>query len=210
MGRANITPPGDYGPGDYGEDLNPDFLAGQNYGLEGPHPIKTGHVRTAYDIKNLHDRMNEFTDDELKSTPVLPAGMRLEQGATYIDLRDPNPREFTAIATMVSGERNWYVPKSDVGYVLWNRLIGVTNPERLDQADEGASDRRAEQAPGEPVADLTAAPAVNLASPPGAKTTGEPVPRRSDTAASDWAGESATGWAGRDFPQPQGDTGELY
>jgi hypothetical protein len=23
-----------------------------------------------------------------------------------------------------------------MGYVLWNRLIGVTNPERLDQAGE--------------------------------------------------------------------------
>jgi hypothetical protein len=28
------------------------------------------------------------------------------------------------------------VPKSAVGYQLWNRLIGVRNPERIGQASE--------------------------------------------------------------------------
>ena len=29
-----------------------------------------------------------------------------------------------------------YVPKSEVDYQLWNRLIGVDNPERTGEADE--------------------------------------------------------------------------
>jgi hypothetical protein len=38
---------------------------------------------------------------------------------------------------MVSSENNGYVPKSEVDYILWNRLISVDDPERLDEADEG-------------------------------------------------------------------------
>jgi hypothetical protein len=36
---------------------------------------------------------------------------------------------------MVAGASNYYVPKDNIDYTLWNRLIGVTNPERLDIAD---------------------------------------------------------------------------
>ena len=89
-----------------------------------------------YDIKNIHRRLQDFTDDELKGIPVLPAGTRLEQGATYIDLRDPEPKEFTARADMVAGPSNYYVPKTEVDYQLWNRLIGVDNPERLGEAGD--------------------------------------------------------------------------
>ena len=117
-------------------DLNPDLMAGENVGLQGPHPEKAGGVKTAYDIKNLHDRLQTLHDDDLKQVPILPEGTRLEQGATYIDLRQRDPREFTARADMVAGPANWYVPKTEVDYQLWNRLIGVDNPERLGLADE--------------------------------------------------------------------------
>jgi hypothetical protein len=112
--------------------LNPDASAGQNYGLVGPHPEKGGHP-SAHDIEEIHRRLQDFTDDELKRIPVLPLGSRLEQGATYIDLRDPDRREFTATGDREAGPDNWFVPKGAVDYVLWNRLIGVTDPERLDQ-----------------------------------------------------------------------------
>jgi hypothetical protein len=75
-------------------------------------------------------------DDELKPIPIVPPGTRLEQGATYVDLQDPRLDEFTATGDMAAGPNNWYVPKSDVDYQLWNRLIGVVNPERLGEADE--------------------------------------------------------------------------
>ena len=90
--------------------------------------------RTAYDLKDAHRMLEGITDDGLKQIPVLWPGTRLDQGATYIDLRDPERREFTATADMEAGPNNWYVPKHDVDYELWNRLIGISNPERLYQA----------------------------------------------------------------------------
>ena len=122
-------------PEEYRGDLNPDAGAGQNLGLAGPHPEKD--ARTAYDIKELHRRMSEMSDVDLKQIRVLPAGSRLEQNATYIDLNDPNRREFTATGGMVAGPYNYYVPKSEVHYQLWNRLIGVDNPERTGEGNEG-------------------------------------------------------------------------
>jgi hypothetical protein len=117
-------------------DLNPDLMAGQNVGVQGPHPEKASGVKTAYDIKNLHDRLQDLHDDDLKQIPILPEGTQLEQGATYLDLRERDPREFTARADMVAMPANWYVPKTEVDYQLWNRLIGVDNPERLGLADD--------------------------------------------------------------------------
>lgn len=64
---------------------------------------------------------------------LLPQGSRLEQGAKYIDLMDSERKEFTAMGGMAAGANNWYVPKTGVSYWLWNRLIGVQNPERLDE-----------------------------------------------------------------------------
>ena len=130
------TQSGDLHPDEYTHDLRPDPTAGMNTGPEGQHPEKAGSVDTAYDIKNLHRRLQSLTDDELKGIPVLPVGSRLEQGATYIDLREDEPSEFTARGDMEVAPDNWYVPKSEVDYQLWNRLIGVDNPERLGEADE--------------------------------------------------------------------------
>src|SRR5437868_14701865 len=110
-------------------DLNPDLMAGQNIGLEGYHPEKARGVKTAYDVKGVHDRFQSLGDDELKQIPILPAGTRLEQGATYIDLKEREPKEFTARGEMEAKPTNWFVPKNEVDYQLWNRLIGVDNPE---------------------------------------------------------------------------------
>lgn len=124
--------------GDNLRDLNPDAEAGQNVSLVGPHPEKD-NPRTAYDVKEAHRLLHEFTDDLLKQLPILPAGTRLEQKATYVDLRDPERREIHARADMVAGEENLYVPKSEVDYQLWNRLIGVTTPERTGQGGSSSS-----------------------------------------------------------------------
>ena len=121
-------------PEEWRQDLNPDVMAGQNIGLAGPHPEKD--AATAYDIKAIHRQFHGFTDDELKRIPILPQGARLEQGATYVDLQDEGLEEFSATGDMEAGPGNWYVPKSEVDYQLWNRLIGLTNPERLGEADE--------------------------------------------------------------------------
>jgi len=110
------------------QDLNPDAMAGQNVGMAGPHPEK--QAPTAYDLKEVHRRFQELTDDELKQIPILPEGSRLEQGATYIDLRNIERGELTATGGMEADPDNWYVPKSEVPYEIWNRLLGAKTPER--------------------------------------------------------------------------------
>ena len=84
--------------------------------------------------------------------PVLPAGSRLEQNATYIDLRDPDRQEFTAMSGMEAGPDTWYVPKSEVPYELWNRLLGVRNVIRTGVAAGMGTTARQEKAKviGEP------------------------------------------------------------
>jgi hypothetical protein len=114
-------------PGTAQEDLNPDAQKGQNYGLVGPHPEKDpDRYRTAYDVKEVHHLLRELTDDLLKHIPILPPGSRLEQDATYLDLKNPTRREFKATGDMEAGPDDWYVPKSEVDYQLWNRLRGIT------------------------------------------------------------------------------------
>jgi hypothetical protein len=114
-------------PPEWERDLNPDRMAGQNIGAE---PDREVELRTAYDVKPLHRAMEGFGDDELKQVPVLPAGERLEQGATYLDLRDPGRGEFTATGDMAAGQENAYVAKDQVPYETWNRLRGIRDPER--------------------------------------------------------------------------------
>lgn len=124
----------DQEPDEFQQDLNPDPMAGQNFGLEGSHPEKD--APNASEIKELHSVLEGYTNDDLKQIPVLPQGSRLEQGAKYIDLKDPEPKEFTGMGNMEAGPDNWYVPKTEVDYQLWNRLTGVQNPERLGEANE--------------------------------------------------------------------------
>ena len=116
-------------PEPYQHDLNPDAMAGQNLGIGEAQPSKAGP--TAYDVKPVHKRFKQFSDDELKQLRLLPVGSRLEQGATYIDLRNLDLGEFTATGDRQVGRNNWLVAKKDVPYELWNRLRGVEPPERL-------------------------------------------------------------------------------
>jgi hypothetical protein len=116
-------------PEPYQHDLNPHAMAGQNIGLGETQPAKP--VPTAYDIKPIHRRFQEFSDDELKQIRILPEGTRLEQGATYLDLANLGLGEFTATGEMSAGPHNWIVAKEEVPYELWHRLIGAEMPERV-------------------------------------------------------------------------------
>jgi hypothetical protein len=126
--------PGTPESAEYQHDLHPNFLAGENYGTEGPHADK--QARSAYDIKELHSLLPGFDDSELRAIPILPEGSRLEQGATYLDLYDPRRGPFTAMGGMEAATYHFLVPKSEIGYVLWNKLVGVTDPERLDAGND--------------------------------------------------------------------------
>jgi len=132
-----VYDPSDKHPPEYQQDLNPNAAAGINYGLVGPHPEKGDH-RTAHDVKEAHRRLSDFTDDELKRIPIMPTGSRLEQDATYIDLADPDPREFKATGGMETRPDQLLAPKSEVDYPLWNRLRGVTDPARTGGAPSEA------------------------------------------------------------------------
>ena len=118
-------------PQDYMRDLGTDPMAGQNTGTSAAAP-----TRTAYDIKDLHRRLNHLLDDDLKQIVVQPEGARLKQGATYFDLNAPERGEFTATGDMTAGSGNYYVAKDDVHYNLWNLLVGVEEPDRLGTTRE--------------------------------------------------------------------------
>lgn len=119
-------------PEEWRQDLNPHAMAGQNLGAAGPQMASP--TPTAYEVKAAHRQLSNFSDEELKRIRILPAGTRLEQGATYVDLKNPAQGEFTARGDMEAGPDAWYVAKSDTDYLLWNRLLGVTNPERVETA----------------------------------------------------------------------------
>lgn len=121
-------------PDEWQQDLNPNPAAGQNRGVEGVAPEKD--APTAYDIREVHRYLQDYSDNELQQIKVLAKGIRLQQGATYIDLKDPERKEFTAMGHMEADDEHWYVPKTEVGYLLWNRLTGVKNPERLGEGNE--------------------------------------------------------------------------
>lgn len=116
-------------PGPSHDNLNRDATVGQNLNLTGPLAEKT-NPRTAYDVKEAHRQLVDWNDDELRQIPLLPAGARLEQGATYVDLRDPARREFTATGEMQVPIDGLYVPRSEVDFRTWNRLLGNRTPER--------------------------------------------------------------------------------
>jgi len=133
MPRGDFRP-GEQHPDQWRGDLNPEAMAGQNVGAKGPHPEQG--ARTAYDFKDVHDRLSEMDDDVLKGVPILAEGSRLEQGAIYFDLRDPAGGELKARGDTVAGPGQALVPKSAVDHYTWNWLIGVRNPERLGTASE--------------------------------------------------------------------------
>lgn len=133
--QQKVGTPNDAKADEWDKDLHPNREAGKNHGMAGQHPPVTSALN-AFEIKELHSRMPDFSSNELKQIIVLEPGTRLQQGAKYIDLNDPVWEEFTAMANMQAGTDNYYVPKTEVAYPLWNKLIGVENPERLDQANE--------------------------------------------------------------------------
>ena len=83
--------------------------------------------RSAYDVKPVHRALSDLKDDELKQIPVIDAGTRLQQGATYLDLERG---AFTATAEMSVGAGQTVIPKDGVHYETWNRLTGEPNPDR--------------------------------------------------------------------------------
>ena len=100
--------------------------------------------RTAYDVKEVHRALRDFSDDDLKQIPIVPEGMHLEQGATYVDLAEEPVAELKVNAGVIARPGQFYVPKSRVPYTIWNRLIGEAKPgqEASGAADRSVADRQ--------------------------------------------------------------------
>jgi hypothetical protein len=117
---------------EYTQDLHAEAEA-------GVHSRQPRHETVpAQDIKELHGHLPGFSNDELHRISVVKEGERLEQGAVYIDLMNPERGEITAMGEWEAGPGTAYVPKRLTDYLVWNRLIGITNPERLDQEPSGS------------------------------------------------------------------------
>jgi|SRR5687767_8324576 len=110
-------------PTPWSRDLNPNRMAGQNIGRAEADERAS---RTAYDVKPIHRALSAFNDGELKEIPVLDAGTRLQQGATYWDLE--RGAEFTASGEMSAQPGQYLVAKDRVHYEIWNKLVGDEKP----------------------------------------------------------------------------------
>jgi hypothetical protein len=121
---GKIYHPEEKHPEPYQQDLGPDASKGLNYGLEGA-DIPT---RTAIDIKEFHEYLQDFTPDELRQMEVLQHGARLETKATYINLADEHPHEIQAMGNEDVGDNDYYIAKKDVPYELWNKLLERFKP----------------------------------------------------------------------------------
>ena len=116
----------------FDRDLNPDPMAGQNLG-DGRSDTEK-RARTAKDVKEIHARFRDWSDDDLDEVPVLPEGSRLEQNASYLDLSSSHPREFTATGNMSAEQGQCLVAKNQVSYEIWNRLRGIEDVNRTGVA----------------------------------------------------------------------------
>lgn len=113
----------DHQPEEYQRDLNPDFLAGQNYGLDGEQ-YEEG-AKSAYDYKDIQELLPDWSGSDLRQLVIVPAGARLQQGAVYFDLRRPERGEFKARGDMSAQPGSRLVPKDRVDRDLWNRLTSI-------------------------------------------------------------------------------------
>jgi hypothetical protein len=81
-------------------------------------------------LKDLSRQLQGFDIAELREIPVLLEGSRLKQGATYAILRNGSLTIVTATGRDTVQPGMYAIPKSEVPYPFWNRLIDVPQPER--------------------------------------------------------------------------------
>ncbi len=148
-------------PDKWEKDLNPTHMQGQNL---GPQNLEDLNPRTAADDKKLTRRLQNFEDDELQQIPLVPTGGRLEQGAVYLDLRNPMTGPLVATGDMVAQPRNLYTPKSEVPYEYWNRLIAEFCPD--SEASSGQGQAKQEAPVPEQLIDQTLADSFPASDPP--------------------------------------------
>jgi len=115
-------------PDSFDADLHPNPNAGINDARLGANPKQD--APSAHDITALRNALPDFDDAELRRISVLRPGDTLEQGATYIDLRDMQRGEWTAERPADVGPDDLFVAKQVTDYQIWNRLRGIDDPRR--------------------------------------------------------------------------------
>jgi hypothetical protein len=105
-------------PDAFDADLHRDSRAGQHAGAA------THETRSAFDVKELQEKLPDVSKADLKAIPLIQAGERLQQGAVYCNLNDLSAGPFTAMGGQEVGPDDYYVAKSELDYELWNRLTG--------------------------------------------------------------------------------------
>jgi hypothetical protein len=108
-------------------DLTANDRAGMNQGMEEQHPEWYG--RFCASAKELHARLADLTNNQLKQVTILPEGSRLKQGAQYLDLEHLDQGELVATAGMSVESGLQLIAKHDTDYLLWDQLAGVAQTE---------------------------------------------------------------------------------
>jgi hypothetical protein len=121
-------------PSEWRDDLNPARMEGQNIGASSKR--NDSIRRTAADINVLAERLHSFTRDELLQIPLVPAGTKLKQAAVYLDMRIPSSVPFAATADITATEMNYYAPKAETPYELWNRLVAALGPATMGETSK--------------------------------------------------------------------------
>jgi hypothetical protein len=97
-----------------------------------------GHVEEstpAADDKELAAELEGLDGEELTRLSVLAAGVRLDQGGTYVNLNDLGKGPFKAMGSQEASPDDRFVAKRDTDYELWNRLVGQGREPEIERPE---------------------------------------------------------------------------
>jgi len=115
-----------------GDEFTADLVSHPDAGRAGT--SHAGEIHNATEDKELHALLG-LDSDELDRVPMLDAGTRLEQGAVYVDLDDPDRQPFKALGGRETGPGDRLVSKRDTDHELWNRLVGQGREAVVERPD---------------------------------------------------------------------------
>jgi hypothetical protein len=107
-------------------------------------PLETGpgwnyedESRPASEDKEIVNRLQSFTADELDQLSVIDSDTQLEQGGVYLDLNRLEDGPFKALGGHVTGQQDRIIAKRETPYDLWNRLVGDRDEAEIKRPETG-------------------------------------------------------------------------